>query len=309
MSKAGKLQAGRPRRHGGAEEGRGHAHGDVSPGRRGRALRSGARSVPGRRVQSLLSSLLLLPALLLAGGPARAALTPEETLRVLQTIDERQRSSGDYKSLAYIEQKERDKADVVYEAVIYRRDADDKLMILFLQPKAEQGKGYLRIDRNLWLYDPTVGKWERRTEREKIAGTSSRRADFDESRLAEEYDPTYEGEEKLGVYTVHKIYLKAKEGVDVAFPSMRIWVDVATTNVLKTQEYALSGRLLRTAYYPKWRKVFSESKQEEVWYPQEMRFYDEVDKANSTLIVLKSVDLRPLDVNLFTKAWLESKSR
>ena len=36
---------------------------------------------------------------------------------------------------------------------------------------------------------PTVGKWERRTERERIAGTDSRRADFDESRLAEEYEP------------------------------------------------------------------------------------------------------------------------
>ena len=40
-----------------------------------------------------------------------------------------------------------------------------------------------------------------------------------------------------------------------------------------------------------------------------MRFYDEVDKANSTLVLLKSVDLRPLDANLFTKAWLESKSK
>ena len=40
-----------------------------------------------------------------------------------------------------------------------------------------------------------------------------------------------------------------------------------------------------------------------------MRFFDEVDKANSTLILIKTADLRPLDANLFTKAWLESKSR
>jgi hypothetical protein len=46
-----------------------------------------------------------------------------------------------------------------------------------------------------------------------------------------------------------------------------------------------------------------------VWYPEEMRFYDEVEKANSTLILVKSVDMRPLEANLFTKAWLESKSR
>ena len=62
-------------------------------------------------------------------------------------------------------------------------------MFLFLKPKASQGQGYLRLDKNLWFYDPSVGKWERRTERERIGGTNSRRSDFDESRLAEEYDP------------------------------------------------------------------------------------------------------------------------
>ena len=41
---------------------------------------------------------------------------------MLQTVDDRQRNSGDYKSLVYIEQKEKDKSDLVYEAVVYRRD-------------------------------------------------------------------------------------------------------------------------------------------------------------------------------------------
>ena len=83
----------------------------------------------------------------------------------------------------------------------------------------------------------------------------------------------------------------------------------ATKNVLKRQEYALSNRLLRTAYYPKWKKVYSESKKADVYYPQEIRFYDEVEKANQTLVLIKAVDPNPLPANLFTKAWLESKSR
>jgi outer membrane lipoprotein-sorting protein len=244
-----------------------------------------------------------------APRPALAGLTPEQTMEVLKTIDYRQHNSGDYKALAYMEQKEKDKTDLIYEAVVYRRSADEKMMILFLKPKSEQGKGYLKLEKNLWSYDPTVGKWERRTEREKIAGTGSRRQDFDESRLAEDYDSVYEGEEKLGAFTVHKIKLTAKEGIDVAFPVMRIWVDASNTNLLKSQEFALSGKLMRTSYYPKWQKVYSESKGGEVWSPQEMRFFDEVDKQSSTLILVKSIDLRPLDANLFTKAWLESKSR
>jgi hypothetical protein len=247
--------------------------------------------------------------LALSGALPAWALDGGQMLQLLRTVDDRQRNSGDYKALAYLEQKEKDKTDTVREALIYRRDADDKLMILFTKPKTEQGKGYLRLEKNLWAYDPTVGKWERRTERERIAGTDSRRADFDESRLAEEYDPTFEGEGKLGVYTVYQLSLRVKPGVDVAYPLVKLWIDKDSANVLKRQEFALSGRLMRTLYYPRWEKVFSESKKADVWFPKEIRIYDEVEKANSTLILIRSVDLRPLEANLFTKAWLESKSR
>jgi hypothetical protein len=256
--------------------------------------------------QSLLSAVL---AVVWLAAPAALALDAEGMKKLLEVIDDRQRNGGDYKSLAYLEQKEKDKADTVREALVYRRDADDKLMLLFTKPKGEAGKGYLRLDKNLWSYDPNVGKWERRTERERIAGTDSRRADFDESRLAEEYTPAYEGQEALGKFTVHKLSLQAKPGIDVAYPVIKLWVDTATSNILKRQEFALSGRLMRTLYYPKWQKLFSESKKAEVWYPQEIRIYDEVEKANSTVILIKSVDLRALEANIFTKAWLESKSR
>ena len=123
----------------------------------------------------MLSSLLCV--LVLSAAPT-TPLSEPQMVEILKTIDDRQRNSGDYTALAYIEQKERDKDDLLYEAVIYRRDDDDKLMILFTRPKAEAGKGYLRLDKNLFFYDPSVGKWERRTERERIGGTDSNRADF-----------------------------------------------------------------------------------------------------------------------------------
>lgn len=235
--------------------------------------------------------------------------TDAELVGMLKVIDDRQANTGDYKSIAYLEQKERGKDDVAREVVIYRRDADDKLMILFTKPKTEAGKGYLRLDKNLFMYDPSVGKWERRTERERIAGTDSRRQDFDESRLALEYTPKYVGEEKLGKLEVQHLVLSAKDGVDVAYPVVDVYVDKASGNLLKREDKAVSGKLMRTTYYPKWNKVFSESKKADVYFPGEIRFYDEVEKGNSTLIVIRETDLRPLDANLFTKAWLESKSR
>lgn len=255
-----------------------------------------------------MRTFFLAVSVVLAAQPALAMEKPE-MVKLLVEIDDRQRNGGDYKALVYLEQKEKDKADVVREVLVYRRDADDKLMLLFSKPKSEEGKGILRLDKNLWTYDPGTGKWDRTTERERIGGTNTRRSDFDESRLAEEFEPSFQGEQKLGNFETVVMELKVKEGFDVAYPVQKLWVDKANHNILKRQEFALSGKLARTSYYPKWQKLFSESKKAELWFPGEIRIFDEIEKSNSTLVLFKAVDLNPLDQNMFTKAWLESKSR
>lgn len=253
------------------------------------------------------------PASAPASTPASAApagpLDAPTMASLLGRIDTRQKNSGDFKARAYLETKEKGKADLAYDAVYFRRDADEKFMILFTAPKSEAGKGYLRIDKNLWMYDPGVGKWERRTERERIGGTTSQRNDFDPDEYATEYTHAYAGLESLGKFAVHHLILTAKDGTDVAFPKVELWVDVATENVLKVQERALSDRLMRTIYYPKWEKLYSESKKDDVYFPKEIRIFDEVEKGNRTQIMISEIDLRPQPANLFTKAWLESKSR
>jgi hypothetical protein len=241
--------------------------------------------------------------------PPAGPLDAAQMNTLLTIIDDRQRNSGDFKARAFIEQREKDKNDVFFESVFYRRDGSDQFLILFLKPKTEAGKGYLRIDKNLWMYDPATGKWERRTERERIGGTNSRSDDFDPIYLARDFAAVYVGSEKLGNFGVHHMKLTAKPGAKVADPIVELWVDQATGNILKQQGYALSGRLLRTAYYPKWEKVFSASKGADVYTPKEIRIFDEVEKENRTTVLIEQVDLAPLDKNVFTKAWLESKSR
>ncbi len=253
-------------------------------------------------MRSLLLALLLLPTL------ARA-LDDGQVLGILKEVDTQRRNNGDFKARIFMEAHEKDKNDQVFDAVVYRRDADDKLMILFLDPKTERGKGYLRLDKNMWYYDPRVGKWERRTERERIGGTDGNRRDFDESRLADEYAGKWVQDGKLGIFATHELELTAKPGIDVAFPKIKLWIDQAAHTVLKEQRFAASGKLQQTVLYPKWKKIYSESKGADVWFPYEIRIFDEIEKANRTIIVMREVDLKPLESNLFTKAWLESKSR
>jgi len=242
-------------------------------------------------------------------GVAHAEPDPAELTQMLVTIDERQQNTGDYKALIFIEQKEAGKSDLVYQAVVYRRDSSDKMVLLFTKPQAEAGKGYLRIDKNLFFYDPGVGRWERRTERERIGGTNSRRQDYAASRMSEQFDATWIGEETLGAFTVHRLELIAREGIDLPYPIVQVWIDQGTGNVLKRQDFSLSRKLMRTSYYPKWKKLFSESKGSEVYFPYEIRIFDELQRDKTTTLIVQEVNLDALPDSYFSKAWLESKSR
>ncbi|MGK0358515.1 MAG: outer membrane lipoprotein-sorting protein [Bradymonadia bacterium] len=248
--------------------------------------------------------------LLLIAAPAAAAPLDATGMQTLLTaFDAKMKASGDFTARAYIESKEKDKPDVAYQSVFYRHDALDKFMMLFLAPKAEAGKGYLRIDSNMWMYDPTVGKWERRTERERIAGTAGQRNDFDPDSFATDFTHDYLGEEKLGAFDVHHLKLSAKPKSKTAYPVVEVWFDQKSGNLLKVQEHALSGRLMRTVYYPKWARQLDPRTQKPVYFAREIRIFDEVEKANRSVIRLEAVDLKALPANMFTKAWLESQSR
>src|SRR5215204_5767822 len=101
------------------------------------------------RMRSIASAFALL-ATVLVGGRAFAALTTPQMVDILKIVDDRQKNNGDWRASAYLEQKEKDKVDVVYETEYYRRSSDQKFMILFTKPKTSAGQGYLRIDKNLW---------------------------------------------------------------------------------------------------------------------------------------------------------------
>jgi hypothetical protein len=245
----------------------------------------------------------------LVSSPAVAAGGRSPAAELLRAVDELQQNVGDWRSVVYLEQREPGRTPFVYEAVSMRRSGDGQFLMLFTKPKSIAGQGYLRLDRNLWFYDPSAGRWERRTEREHIGGTGSRRSDFDEWHFSDEYSPQDGGHQLVGQRPTRLLILTAKPGVDTAFPIIHLFVDEDTKTVLKRQELALSGRLLRTTYYPKWERVHSPSKKADVWYPKEIRLYDELESGKSTLLLIRDVDARPLGSNIFTKAWMEHQSR
>lgn len=252
----------------------------------------------------ILQSLVFL----VLSSQALSAMDKKELDSLVALIDERQRNTGDYKARVLISETD-GKTDKAFEATVYRRDADQKWMILFSKPKSEAGRGYLRVEKNLFMYEPSLGKWERKTERASIVGTGSQRSDFDGSKLTEEFVSQFIASEKLGKYSVTHLKLTAKKNVDVGYPIQELWVDVESKNILKREDRALSGKLMRTVLYPSWDKRYSESKKGDVYVPKDIRIFDEVEKANKTVVNIQEVDFKSLEENIFTKAWIESKSK
>ncbi len=264
-----------------------------------------------RSLSSALPPLLLLlaPATFAqdAGTPAVAA-APDKTQKLLEQIDERSRTFGDYRAVVQAEVK-RASGKSRRQLQLYRRDTENKLVLLITAPKTEAGKGYLNAEENLWFYDATIGRWERRTAREAVGGTDGRPDDFDQTHWAKNFNATAAGQEKLGAVQTELIDLRAKDGAQVAYTQVKLWVDAKNGNVLKQQDFSENGKLLRTVLSPKWKKVHSPSKKGDFYYAEQTVIYDELEKENSTRFTVSQIDLRPLQPSVFTKGWLEARSR
>lgn len=253
----------------------------------------------------LLSCLaLVLTALLPVAASASAKESPEELLRVL---DKRMSFQSDYKGVVRMREIRKDGVERISELQVYRRDSSQHLLFLITKPRNLAGGGYLRIGKNLWEYDPTVGQWERATRRGNIVGTISCEGDFDRSRLAEDYTAKDEGLESIEGTPYRKLLLTAKPEAEVTFPQLRIWVD-PDYNIVKRVGMAPSGKTLRTDVIRSYQRIKDPASGQAVYHFREVLEFEE-EEGTRLEVKYEEVQLAPLDANIFTKSWLEGRLR
>jgi hypothetical protein len=237
-----------------------------------------------------------------AGDPAKT-MRGEEAAKYMQQVDDRRVARSDITREFYLEET-LGKQKIIREGSIYVRTED--AVILFDAPRSERGNGILRSGRNLWTYNARVGKWERRTERDRLAGTNMRRSDFANARLTDSYDVEHAGAEMLKDVKAQIFVLTARKDADVPFARLKMWVNDEYLE-LKREEYGESGRLMRTSYNGSPVRLKDETGRELV-LPGQMWMYDAVEKDRVTTVRYRNYSLKPIEQNVFTKAWLESKS-
>jgi outer membrane lipoprotein-sorting protein len=185
---------------------------------------------------------------------------------------------------------------------MFRRDLEEKFLLLFLEPETQKGQGYLQLEDNLWFYDPESRKFSHSSLKENLEDSETKNSDFRRSSLAEDYEVESYVEEILGKYPVYVLDLVANND-EVPYPRLRLWLHRDNPLVLKVEDYSLSERLMRTAYYPKYMKVSGR------FIPSRMLFVDELKEGEKTQVTIKDASVAELPDSVFTKAYLERVNR
>jgi len=184
----------------------------------------------------------------------------------------------------------------------FRRDDDDKFLMLIQEPAVKLGQGYLRVDDNLWFYDPESRQFTHTSMKERFSGSDARNSDFGMSSLTDDYTITDVREGTLGSYQVYILELSATNN-EVTYPRELMWVTRDLLLPLKVEAYSETDRLMRTSLYPSYARAG------DTYIATTMIFVDELIEGKKTQISLTDISVDPLPDSIFTKAYLERVNR
>lgn len=159
--------------------------------------------------------------------------------QILQKVDRNlePESYESYRQLTDVQPDGSKKVSVLYTM----KKGRDKVVALFLAPASDKGRVTLRLDENMWLYIPDVGRAIRVTSLQSVTGSVFNNADILRIDYAAEYDVEAAEEQK----DAYLLSLKAKTG-EVAYDRLKMWVDKRALLPVTIEAYAASGLLLKT---------------------------------------------------------------
>lgn len=145
-----------------------------------------------------------------------------------------------YRKLINIEPDGREKEFVLFTV----KKGKDRIAALFISPASEEGRSTLRLDENMWLYMPAVGRPVRITSLQSVVGGIFNNADILRLDYTEEYD--VEEVEDLGDELL--LHLKAKSS-GVAYDRLRMRADKEKYLPTKIECLTEASMLIKTIHF------------------------------------------------------------
>lgn len=248
-----------------------------------------------------LASLLLATALAAQASPVAALAAPPDFTALLKDMDDLSDfGKQDYSALVDLVTEKPGEKPTTTQVKIFRRDDHDQIVILIQKPEAQKGQGYLKIDDNVWFYDPESGNYSHSTMKENINGSEAKNSDFKKFSYAKDYEIEKAEEGKLGAFETWVLTLKANNN-EVSYERIRLTVRKDKPLPLKEEDFSINGKPMRTTLYlPTYIKAGDKL------IPAKIKFIDEVNKGNQTVETISDIYVGKLDDKYFQKTFLES---
>lgn len=254
-------------------------------------------------------SRILIPAglLLILFTPAVSAQDHTELLRKVDALASY--TDSDFSAKYIIVQDKPGQGRTTTESAVFRRDADDMYVIVIMKPDINKGQGYLKKGPTLWFYDPESRCFNSTRSSERFQNSNARNSDFTRSTLAQDYDVITGERVRLGRFDCWLLTLEANTD-EVTYPRMKIWISDDGL-VRKTEDYSLSGQLLRTSAFPSYTRVG------EKYVPARILFIDELKGSmidgefihEKTHITIRKPSFEDVPDSVFSKTFLENVNR
>jgi outer membrane lipoprotein-sorting protein len=189
---------------------------------------------------------------------------------------------------------------------IFRRDRIETYVMVIMQPAISRGQGYLKQGKTLWFYDPESRRFNTTSSSERFQNTNARNSDFTRSTLADDYRIVGGKDVALGRFKCRLLTLEAITA-DLSYPRMKIWISDDGL-VRQTEDYSLSGQLLRTSAFPDYQKIGNRFVPKMILFEETLKgaMIDGKFVHERTRITINKPSFVPVPDSTYSKTFLES---
>ena len=170
-------------------------------------------------------------------------------------------------------------------------------MVKTLSPMLERGRVLLMRDKDLWAFLPSVTKPLRISLRERLIGEVAN-GDLARTDFSGDYTPRLEGYEAIDGGRFYVLNLTANSP-DITYGRLRLWVETDTFHPLKAEFYAVSGRLLKTCTYERYRPLAERIR------PTQLVMRDPLTQGQESTLTYEQMSVGELPEKYFTKDYMK----
>ena len=168
-------------------------------------------------------------------------------------------------------------------------------------PAVDRNQILLMRNHDLWAFLPNLSQPIRLPLSQRLTGQVAN-GDLARANFAGDYEPKILRKEKLDGEMYNVLQLDAVDNW-VTYRKVLYWINVKNARPHKAEFYAVSGRMLKTAYYQDFQSLGEEIR------PTRLIIEDALKKGHRSELVYSNLVLRDLPDKVFTKDYLKKLSR